>query len=467
MTTQQRNAIRVVVGLLIASLTVSVTIAVLTLVFHPGGLTATTWTRSAMVLALAGLYVWLAPRLLRGVATAHRRVRIASAAGFVAVAFVFLTSQNPAWLRGLQGVQLGLLAVLIVAVNRPVVRSAFPAVVDERPRNRRAAWLLVLAAPVVAELTLGTIPLRQEWALLVFTPMYGGGALLVRELVRRTGGGYANLLLMGVAYGVVEEGIVLQSLTSPNLYHAAEWAPRLFGLNTDYALLNLVYHAVFSVTIPVVLVELCFPAHGTRPYLRRGGLIATGLIAAFGAFVVRVSVPPSQDPGYTMPLAPALVFAAVALLLAVVALRVHLRPATALRLRSALVPPRPLVVGLVTGVGALAFFVLVWPFGGAHQPLFTRGAWALLPMLGATIVVISLVYVMSRWSAAAGWTRAHVIAACTGALAAHTTFGLIGQASGALDRGFLAAVVLATLALGTVAARRSPAPAPAPALQPA
>ncbi|WP_433061556.1 hypothetical protein [Dactylosporangium sp. CS-033363] len=448
MTTQQRNAIRVVVGLLIASLTVSVTTAVLTLVFHPGGLTATTWTRSAMVLALAGLYLWLAPRLLHGVASAHRRVRIASAAGFVAVAFVFLTAQNPGWLRGLQAVQLGLLAVLIVAVNRPVVRSAFPAVLDGRPRNRRAAWLLVLAAPVVAELTLGTIPLRQEWALLVFTPMYGGGALLIRELVRRTGGGWTNLLLMGVAYGVVEEGIALQSLTSPNLYHAAEWAPRLFGLNTDYALLNLVYHAVFSVTIPVALVELCFPAHGTRPYLRRGGVIATGLIAAFGALVVRVSVPPSEDPGYTMPPAAVLVFAGVALALALVALRVHLRPATALA------PPAPLVVGLVAAGGALAFFFLVWPFGGAHQPLFTHGAWALVPMLGATAVVVSLVYGMRRWSADAGWTSGHLIAACTGALAAHTVFGLVGQASGVLDRGFLGVVVLGTVALGVVAVRR-------------
>ena len=98
------------------------------------------------------------------------------------------------------------------------------------------------------------------WALLVFAPIYAGGALFLREAWRRTGGGYLNLLLLGVAYGLVEEGLALQSLTSPHLYGAAGWAPRLLGVNTDYTELNLVYHAVFSVTIPVVLVELLFRA---------------------------------------------------------------------------------------------------------------------------------------------------------------------------------------------------------------
>ncbi|WP_433607034.1 hypothetical protein ACQP2P_31695 [Dactylosporangium sp. CA-139114] len=457
---KQRKAIRLVVGLLVASLSMSALFALLTLVFrhdvliyqqarHPGAdpaaLDRTLWTRPVPVLALAVLYVWVTRQLLAGVARGYRRVRIISAAGFVAVAYLLLSGEYPGWMRGVQTVQLLLLASLIVAVNRPVVRSAFPAVPDERPRNRRAAWLLVLVAPLVAELTLGTIPLRTAWVLLVFAPLYGGGALFLREIVRRTGGGYANLLLMGVAYGVVEEGLVLQSLTSPHLYHAADWAPRLFGLNTDYTLLNLVYHAVFSVTIPVVLVELCFPGHGTRPYLRRGGLIATGLIALAGAGLVRLAVPPSEDPGYTLPLGAVLGFAAVALGAGGVALRVHLRPADALR------PPRPLAVALTTGGAALLFFGLAWPFGGARQPLFTHGTWALLPMAGATAIVVLLVYRMRRWSAAPGWTRAHLIAACTGALAAHTVFGLLGQADGALDRGFLGAVAVLTVTLGWAA----------------
>ncbi|MFI5914103.1 hypothetical protein [Dactylosporangium sp. NPDC051541] len=470
MTPQQRSAIRVVVALLIASLTVSVSFALLTVLFRhdvlayqlardPGAdraaLERTLWTRPVPILAVAVLYVWVTRQLLAGAAAAYRRIRIVSAMGFVAVAYLFLTAEYPGWMRGVQGVQLTLLALLIVAVNRPVMRSAFPRVPDPRPRNRKAAWLLVFTAPLVAELTLGTVPLRLAWTLLIFTPLYGGGALLIRELVRRTGGGYANLLLMGVAYGVVEEGLVLQSLTSPRLYHAADWAPRLFGLNTDYTLLNLVYHAVFSITIPVVLVELCFPGHGHAPYLRRGGLITTGLIALTGAALVRLTVVPNEDPGYTMPLAAAVCFAAVALAVTVVALRVHVPGA------APLAPPPAPAVAVVTGAGALLFFFLVWPFGHASGPLFTHGGWSLLPMAAAAALVTTLVYCLRRWSAGPAWGRSHLIAACTGALAAHSVFGLVAQADGAVDRLFLAAVAVLTVALGTVAIRR---PAAVPVL---
>ncbi|GAB3835429.1 hypothetical protein GCM10027610_033190 [Dactylosporangium cerinum] len=260
------------------------------------------------------------------------------------------------------GVQLAVLAALIAAVNRPVVRAAFQPVPDPRPRNRRAALLLVVLAPVVAEVTLGTVPLRLAWAWLVFAPVYSAGALFVREVVRRAGGGYPNLLLMGVAYGLLEEGLALQSLTSPHLYHAADWAPRLFGVNTAYTELNLVYHAVFSITVPVALTELCFARHGTAAYLRRGGVIAAGVVTLLGAALLRVAVPPGEDPGYTMPLPAVLGIAAVIAVLVVLALRVRVRPA-----RPA-VPPRPAVLGALTAVSALVFLGAIWPFAGARQP---------------------------------------------------------------------------------------------------
>ena len=70
-----------------------------------------------------------------------------------------------------------------------------------RPRNRRAALVLVLLAPLVAEVSLGTAPLREAWVMPIYLPIYGAGALFLREILRRTGGGWANLLLLGVAYG--------------------------------------------------------------------------------------------------------------------------------------------------------------------------------------------------------------------------------------------------------------------------
>ena len=451
MTTQQRRAIRLVVALLVASLATSVVFALLTLFFHtdvlayqqarrpgadPAALARTLWTRPIPIAVVAVLYLWVIRQLLAGVPRAYRRVRIVSAAGFVAVAWLFLSAEYPAWLRAVQAAQLVLLATLIVAVNRPVVRAAFPAVPDDRPRNRRAALVLVVLAPVVAELSLGTVPLREGWIYLFFVPIYGGGALFLREIFRRTRGGYLNLLLLGVAYGLVEEGLALQSLTSTHLYDAARWAPRLFGFNTAYAELNLVYHAVFSVAVPVILTELLFPGHGPRPYLRRGGLITTGVVALLGAALLRVIVPPSQDPGYTMPASAALVIAAAAVTTVVLALRVRFRPARPLT------APGPGRLGVLTALAAFAFLALIWPFAGATQPLFTHGNWALLPMAAAAGVVLTAGWLLRRWSVA--WTPLHLFAACLGALVGHTAFGLIGNADTTPDRVFLLVVAVLT-----------------------
>jgi len=97
----------------------------------------------------------------------------------------------------------------------------------QRPdRTLRAAFTLVLLGPLVAELALGSTPLHLAFLLLLWLPIYGAGVLLIREAVVRTGGGWPSIMLLGVAYEVVEDGIGLQALSSPRLYHAAATASR-------------------------------------------------------------------------------------------------------------------------------------------------------------------------------------------------------------------------------------------------
>jgi len=384
MTSPQRTALRLVVALLLASIAAGVLVTVLSVAVHA----TTLGPNQILVLLVAVVYGWVIRRLRAGSAAAYRRVRIVSAAGFVAVAGQLAFGGYPAWLRAIEGVQLLLLAALIVAVNRPVLRAAFPAVPDDRPRNRRAALVLAVLAPICAEVSLGTVGVRMAWAWLVFAPIYSAGALFLREILRRTGGGYGNLLLLGVAYGLVEEGLVLQSLTSPHLYGAAGWAPRLFGVNTAYTELNLVYHALFSVTIPVIVVEFLFAAHGTAPYLRRGGVVSAGVIALLGAALLRVSVPPSEDPGYTMPLPAVVIVALLAAAVVLLAPRVRLHPARRWD------PPAVPVVAGAGAVAAFGFLAMIWPFDGATHPLFTHGNWALLPMAGACTYLIGSFFVL-------------------------------------------------------------------------
>lgn len=59
--------------------------------------------------------------------------------------------------------------------------------------------VLLLLAPAVAELLGGATQITQIWLALFYIPVYGAGALLVRELVWRRGLGWWSILLLGAA----------------------------------------------------------------------------------------------------------------------------------------------------------------------------------------------------------------------------------------------------------------------------
>src|SRR5262245_38729072 len=73
------------------------------------------------------------------------------------------------------------------------------------------AFVLVGMAFLVAELLPGSAPITQPllWPFLLL--IYGPGALLIRESVRRLDRGWASILLLGAAYGIVEEGLALHA----------------------------------------------------------------------------------------------------------------------------------------------------------------------------------------------------------------------------------------------------------------
>ena len=104
--------------------------------------------------------------------------------------------------------------------------------------------VLVVLAPMIAEVTIGDLPFGVPGlvAAVFVLPIYGAGALLVREVVVRRGAGAGAVLLLGAAYALVEEGLALQSLFSPTIYGGLgpAWGVRLLGVNGTYTLVQLV-----------------------------------------------------------------------------------------------------------------------------------------------------------------------------------------------------------------------------------
>jgi len=99
--------------------------------------------------------------------------------------------------------------------------------------------------------------------------LYGPGVLLAREAFVRWKPGWAGLLLLGAAYGLLEEGTALSTLFNPhasvvsNLGTYGHYA----GVNWVWSVGVLGVHIVLSVGLPILLLGLALPETRGRPLL--------------------------------------------------------------------------------------------------------------------------------------------------------------------------------------------------------
>ena len=171
-------------------------------------------------------------------------------------------------------------------------------------RFRSPAFVLFIIAPIVAEVLPGAtppivfllVPSIAVWE----TLLYGCGALLVRQLARRWGGGWWTVLTLGAAYGLIEEGLSLKVIFNPDFEPAGALATygRVGEIASVFTAQVIVYHAVVSIALPILLTELAFPHDRERQWLTpRWVAIVTVLwvlALVFGFTVVHPEPPPSS-----------------------------------------------------------------------------------------------------------------------------------------------------------------------------
>ena len=166
---------------------------------------------------------------------------------------------------------------------------------------RSPVTMLFLLAPALGELVSGStpplvlvVPIVAVWEAL----LYGCGALLVRELARRWGGGWPAIVLLGAAYALMEEGISLKTIFDTTFEPAGRLATygRIGELNSVFTLQIIVFHAVVSIALPILLTELAFPTRRDELWLGRRGIVVTsilwGISLVWGFAVVRPVAPP-------------------------------------------------------------------------------------------------------------------------------------------------------------------------------
>lgn len=277
---------------------------------------------------------------------------------------------------------------------------------------------LIVLAPLVAEVLPGATRMSSIVVFPLEMVVWGGGAAIARDLVRRLGLSWVNLLLLALALSVAEECLIQQTSFAPLVVkiRGLEYA-RAFGVNYVYFAWALIYESLFVVLVPVALAELLFPARKNEPWLAGWAYAVLGVLALPASFAAwygwNVIARPQAFhlPPYYVP--PSLAAVGALLLGGLIALAVgpwRKRWNGAWR---PLNPPRPLVAGLAAAVvSVLLFGVEVLAFGIAPSlsPVFA---------VALAVVVAALCLAVPRWAASSAWTRSHTAALLTGSIVAN------------------------------------------------
>ena len=123
---------------------------------------------------------------------------------------------------------------------------------------------LLLASPLLAEVLVSfntpvsslLVPITWLWMVIG----YGIPVLLIKKIRDRFHLGLSALLLMGLAYGILNEGILAHTLTQTAGAPVAAYVGygTWLGINFSWATFILPWHALVSVCLPILLADFLF-----------------------------------------------------------------------------------------------------------------------------------------------------------------------------------------------------------------
>jgi hypothetical protein len=246
---------------------------------------------------------------------------------------------------------------------------------------------------------------------------YGTADIVIREAIIRRPLGLASKVLLGVAFGFINEGVVAGTwyTVRPDGY------VYLNGIDVSWAVSLTIFHLFVSVLLPIYLFDSVAPSVAGVPLLKRRGIITMTLI--FLGLSALVFLTPLYRPQRLAVFAVALTLAVIALL-APPALRASVpasetRPAPGLwRLR---------ILGFLA---LLLYFICIYLLPVIFAAINKRaGGLPALPALLANVILIGLVVwslaLGVGWSRRRGWSSRHSLALISGVLTFSVLFSFI------------------------------------------
>lgn len=163
--------------------------------------------------------------------------------------------------------------------------------------RERPVLVLLFFTPGLIEYLTGDTSL----SLLVFNPpifllelllnvgIYGPSVLLVREATLRWKKGWASVLLLGLSYGIVNEGLAAGTLfnatAAATVGSGLSQYGRFLGVSWVWAVHIDLIHTLFSISLPILLLWLTLPETRGRRLLSRNGMVV-----ALAVLVVDIAV---------------------------------------------------------------------------------------------------------------------------------------------------------------------------------
>jgi hypothetical protein len=303
---------------------------------------------------------------------------------------------------------------------------------------------LFFLAPFVSEYLLGDFPLTKLAYMFILAPMYGGGALLIREVVRRSGKGWPTILLLAFAYAVLEEAFTTQTLFNPNYLKlnlrllSPAYIPEL-GIGVWWTIFVLTLHTVWSISTSIALIEGCVPERATTPWLGGIGLTIDSLLFVLAA-VASTRFQMKNDP-FRASEAQFVVSGIIVVVAAAVAFLLPAQPAGT----NPSPAPSPWLAGALGLISGSLFLIVPreWAWG------------AVAIYLTLDLIVIVAVTSMSHHS---GWGGSHRLGLAAGAALAYGWHAFLQKpvdgTTGLTIRGSNALCLLIVLALIAFAARQ-------------
>lgn len=303
----------------------------------------------------------------------------------------------------------------------------------------RPTILLLIVPAFIAEALSGATPptvfFLQPNILIAFCLYYGSAAILARELSLRWRGGWPSILLLGAAFAVIQEGLGTKVFFDPS---RSELSPlvnygTLGGVHWVFVVQLVIYHSVYSIALPIALVELVCRNQRNLRWVGDRGLILAGICLAVITWLLYLIYPFQPPPG------PYLGAAAAAALFVLAARTAPITLGTGRR--TAVWRPRTWwLLGMVAGA---VFFTISFgaPSAQVAPPVTALGLVATALVCGWLVVRHS--------GAGKRWSEHHQLALAAGLLSPFIVLAFVQETRGrpgSIAVGLVAAAFLLWLA---------------------